>query len=173
MERTVAVASTTKETGDPFALKMVAPLEPAIICFDIERMLQFYQDILGLKLVGDVETPAEIAARLHISPHGYRIVRLQSPYGERIKLVQPKVHPKGRTAADYVYERPGYAYMSFLVANMDEVFSRLRAHKLTIVSDGIVETRKGVWALFTRDPEGNFVEFVRYADIAAYRPDLL
>jgi lactoylglutathione lyase len=35
-----------------------------------------------------------------------------------------------------------------------------------------VEIRKGITAIFAKDPEGNFVEFVEYADLAAYRTDL-
>jgi len=40
------------------------------------------------------------------------------------------------------------------------------------MSDGPVEIRKGITAIFTCDPEGNFLEFVQYADLASYRPDL-
>ena len=40
-------------------------------------------------------------------------------------------------------------------------------------SEGPVEIRAGITAIFAPDPEGNFIEFVEYADIAAYRPDLL
>ena len=59
------------------------------MCNNIEAMLQFYTGVLGLKLVGDAKTTPELSARFGATPHGYRIVRLQTPYGERIKLVQP------------------------------------------------------------------------------------
>ena len=35
-----------------------------------------------------------------------------------------------------------------------------------------IQLRPDVKALFCRDPEGNVLELVEYADIAAYRPDL-
>ena len=95
------------------------------------------------------------------------------PYGERIKLVQPKVLPTQSPVCDYVYERHGYAYLTFIVGNMKELLARLTAQNLKVVSDGLVEVRKGVFALFILDPEGNFVEFVDYPDIASYRPDLI
>jgi hypothetical protein len=41
-----------------------------------------------------------------------------------------------------------------------------------MMSEEPVEVRKGVFALYTVDPEGNYIEFVEYPDIAAYRPDL-
>ena len=35
-----------------------------------------------------------------------------------------------------------------------------------------IEVRPGTYLAFCRDPEGNVLEIVQYADIAAYRPDL-
>jgi lactoylglutathione lyase len=81
------------EATQPWSLKMTAPLEPGIVCNDIEQMLKFYVGALGLKLVADAETTPEMSSRLGGTPHGYRIVRLQTPYGERIKLVQPAKEP--------------------------------------------------------------------------------
>jgi len=41
------------------------------------------------------------------------------------------------------------------------------------MSNEPVEIRQGITAIFAQDPEGNFIEFVEYADLASYRPDLL
>jgi lactoylglutathione lyase len=37
---------------------------------------------------------------------------------------------------------------------------------------GIVELRPGVRMALVPDPEGNFIEFAQYDNIASYRPDL-
>lgn len=151
---------------------MCAPLEPGIVCFDMDRMLRFYVDLLGLKLVADNEADREIGRRIHISPHGYRIVRLQTSYGERIKLIESKAPPLAHAEFDYVYECHGLAYLTFIVSNMSSVLPVLERANIKILSDGIVEVRKGVFALFIKDPEGNFVEIVDYPDVSSYRPDL-
>lgn len=153
-------------------LKMCAPLEPGIVCFDMDRMLGFYVGVLGLELVADNQADPEIGRRIHISPHGYRIVRLQTSYGERIKLIQSNVEPKAHPEFDYVYECHGLAYLTFIVTNMAEILPTLEREGIAILSDGIVEVRPGVLALFIKDPEGNFVEIVDYPDITSYRPDL-
>jgi hypothetical protein len=36
----------------------------------------------------------------------------------------------------------------------------------------VVEVRPGTFLVFARDPEGNILEFVEYADVFRYRPDL-
>src|SRR6202035_4773758 len=67
-----------------WSLKMLAPLEPGIVCLDLDRMLQFYTEVVGLKFATDAEASAEMSAAFGTGPHGFRIIRLQTPYGERI-----------------------------------------------------------------------------------------
>lgn len=155
-----------------WSLKMVVPLEPGIVCIDIDRMLEFYTGVLGLELVSDAQTTPEMSKRSGAAPYGYRIVRLQTPYGERIKLVQPGKPPKQNRVPEWVHERQGFAYLTFVVADMKEVIGRLKEHGVKLLSDEPVEVRKGVYVVYCLDPEANFIEFVEYPDISSYRPDL-
>lgn len=158
---------------ESWSIKMVAPLEPGIVCMDIERMLAFYTEVLGLTFVSDAEATAEMSAEFGTSPNGFRIIRLQTPYGERIKLVQPKnVLPHASHVPQWVFEGQGIAYITFVVADVHEAAARLEEFKVEVMSKGPVNIRKGITAIFAKDPEGNFVEFVEYADLASYRPDL-
>lgn len=162
------------ESTQSWSLKMAAPLEPGIVCNDIERMLEFYVGVLGLNLVADADTTPEMSRRLGGTPHGYRIVRLQTPYGERIKLVQPaKEPPKPNPVPEWLYERHGLAYLTFVIEGINEVAQHLKERGVKLTSAEPIEVRKGVLALYSLDPEGNFIEFVEYPDIASYRPDLV
>jgi lactoylglutathione lyase len=161
-----------QETGH-WALNMVTPIETGVVCVDIDRMLQFYVEVLGLKLVSDAQASPEMSRKFGATPDGFRIVRLQTPSGERIKLVRPgKVAPRQNANSSFVFERQGTAYISFVIANIQDVARQLKDHHVRLMSDGPVEVRKGVIALFAQDPEGNFVEFVEYPDVRSYRPDL-
>ncbi|MGA2961925.1 MAG: VOC family protein [Candidatus Korobacteraceae bacterium] len=164
--------TSAAKAEQPWSFKMVAPLEPGIVCIDMDRMLKFYTEVLGLKLVADAQTTPEMSTKFRATPHGYRIVRLQTPYGERIKLAQPKVPPVQNPVPEWVYERQGLAYFTFIVDDMKPILARLRANQVRLLSEEPVEVRKGVFAQFLLDPEGNYVEFVEFADIASYRPDL-
>jgi lactoylglutathione lyase len=162
-------------TIDPRAwtLKTVAPLEPGIVCADLDSMLGFYEKVLGFEMVSDAEATPEMSAQFGASPVGYRIVRLQTPYGERIKLVQTKASMKvQRELPEWIFERHGLAYITFIVSDVDEVAIRLREQRVRLINKEPIEVRKGFHALFVTDPEGNYVEFVQYADLASYRPDL-
>jgi len=156
-----------------WSLKMTVPMEPGFVCNDIDRMLKFYVDVLGLKLVADAKTPPELSKKFGATPYGYRIVRLQTPYGERIKLVQPNQDPpKPNPVPAWVYQRHGLAYLTFVITDMQDVVKRLKEHGVKLISDEAIEVRKGVFALYSLDPEGNYVEFVEYPDVSSYRPDL-
>lgn len=162
------------EITQSWSLKMTAPLEPGIVCNDIERMLEFYVGVLGLNLVADADTTPEMSRRFGATPYGYRIVRLQTPYGERIKLVRPnRQPPKPNPVPEWIYERHGLAYLTFVIEGISGVAQHLKEHGVKLISDEPIEVRKGVFALYSLDPEGNYVEFVEYPDIASYRPDLV
>ena len=165
--------NTMKEVTPSWSLKMMAPLEPGIVCTDIEQMLKFYVGILGLNMVADAHTEPEMSRRLGATPYGYRIVRLQTPYGERIKLVQPNKNPsKPNPVSQWIYERHGFAYLTFIIEEIRTVAKHLKEKGVKLISEEPIEVRKGVFALYSIDPEDNYVEFVEYPDIASYRPDL-
>src|ERR1700728_3111806 len=109
-----------------WSLKMVSPLEPGIVCVDMDRMLDFYTGVLGLKFVSDAEATATMSTEFGASPNGFRIIRLQTPYGERIKLVQPrKTLPEPGPIPEWVFEGQGIAYLTFVIVDVHEVTARL------------------------------------------------
>lgn len=166
-------SSMNLQAKPSWSLQMVAPLEPGIVCIDLDRMLAFYTGVLGLQFATDAEALPEMSTKFGTGPHGFRIIRLQTPYGERIKLIQPKKTVlRQRENPHWVFERQGIAYITFVIADVHLVASRLKAYRVDLVSEDPVPIRQGITAIFARDPEGNFLEFVQYADIASYRPDL-
>jgi lactoylglutathione lyase len=163
----------TSPNKQAWSLRMVSPLEPGIVCLDIDRMLAFYTGVLAFTFVSDAEASAEMSTEFGTSPNGFRIIRLQTPYGERIKLVQPKrVLPQKSPLPEWVFEGQGIAYITFVIADIQEIATRLKDCGVALMSKGPVNIRRGITAIFAKDPEGNFLEFVEYADLASYRPDL-
>jgi lactoylglutathione lyase len=161
------------KTSNSWSLRMVAPLEPGIVCIDIDRMFDFYTGVLGLRFATDAEAAPEMSTKFGTGPNGFRIIRLQTPYGERIKLIQPKkTELKQSPVPDWVFERQGIAYLTFVIADVKEVAGQLKKHGVALMSEDPVDIREGITAIFAKDPEGNFLEFVEYGDLASYRADL-
>ena len=156
-----------------WSLKMTAPMEVAISVNDMDKMLQFYTEVLGLKTFADNEVPPEMTARVGQTPSGLRVVRLLTPYGEMVRLIRVGKPPKANKVPRYIFERHGLIYISFLVADLEGVVKRLKENDVKLVSGGQkIEVRPGVFVVYALDPEGNYVEFLEYPDIASYRRDI-
>ena len=152
-------------------MKMLAPLEIGIAVRDLAGMTKFYADVLGCARVSEVSVPADKSRTNGLSPDGCVVVRLQTPYGERIKLLAaPSTgayeHPR------WLLARAGLAYVTLIIEGIDALCAQLKAKGVTLASEAPVENRPGLRVLFFQDPEGNVLELVEYADLASYRPDL-
>ena len=152
-------------------MNMTAPLEIGICVTDLSRMLAFYEGLLGLKKISEVALNDHGARMSGLGEHGYTVVRLQTGYGERLKLMCPTTAPAAPPAPVSPASRAGLAYVTFLVSGLGGEIERLATAGHPSLK-GIVELRPGVNMALVRDPEGNFVELAEYANIDAYRPDL-
>lgn len=151
-------------------MKITAPFEIGLVVADVDHVLPFYRDLLGFAVIGDLEVPGERSRRSGLAADGYRIVRLESSGGDRLKLAQPCGRGAARAPTDWAMSRPGGCYVTFIVADLAELHLRLVQAGVPIRSDGIVELRAGLRLVLAVDPEGNFLEFLQYDDVLAYRP---
>lgn len=143
-------------------MKIVSPIEPAIVCADMDRMVAFYTEIFGFTVFSDARTSPELSARFGATPAGYRIVRLDTPVG-KLKLVQPGDAPDSPATPEWVMGRRGLGYITFVIADLDALLARLREFSVRLISPEPVAVRPGVRAIFTLDVEGNFIEFLQAA----------
>ena len=155
------------------SMKMISPLEVGLGVRDLPRMRHFYENALGCQFVNEVAVPADKARQAALSDGGYIVVRLQTSYGERIKLLAPVNPPAAVVRSGPILEQPTACYLTFIVDDIDPAIARLQAHSVEFLTGPTrVEVRPGTFLSFCRDPEGNVLELVQYADIHAYRSDL-
>ena len=155
------------------AIKMTAPLEVGIVCRDLPALRQFYENILGLTFISEVMVGADKARQAALSERGYTVVRLQTPYGERIKLLAPVDPPPVSEVPGYILDKANASYLTFIVDDIKAVVGRIAAAGIQFMTGSErIEVRPGTYLAFCRDPEGNVLEIVQYDDLASYRPDL-
>ncbi len=152
-------------------MKMTAPLEIGICVADLPRAMAFYEGVLGLQKISEIDLNEHGSQVSGLGTSGYRVVRLQTTFGERIKLVCPNGSPSRPSPAATPSSRTGLAYITFLVDDIDAMVNRCARAGYSSVK-GIVELRPGVRMALVPDPEGNFIEFAQHDNIGAYRPDL-
>jgi catechol 2,3-dioxygenase-like lactoylglutathione lyase family enzyme len=151
--------------------RLVAPLEVGICCSRVERLADFYVELLAAKLVSVIDVPAAKAREASVGHEGYRVARVQLPTGERLKFVEPYKPPQVPAASGMLLDKRNTTYLTFIVDDLKEIMKRLVTVGAEILTgQSPVEIRPGVST--ARDPEQNFIEFVRYDDLASYRPAL-
>ena len=154
-------------------MKCVAPFEPAICVVDLDRMKQFYCEQFGMTIFNELEVPPGKSAPPGLAANGYTIVRLETNDGQRFKLVKPNDAPVESVRREFVLDRQGFAFVTFLIADLSGLTSKLQASGHPLMGDAKpFEVRDGVNIAFVKDPEGNCIELVEYADITTYRPEL-
>ena len=151
-------------------MRMVAPLEVGICCTALEPLVRFYRELIGCDLVSVIEVPASNAAKASLSSGPYRVARLQTPSGERLKFLQPALAAQEHERDRWILDRRNAPYLTFIVDDLDAMIERLRSLGADIsTGTASVEVRPGTRLCFARDPEGNIIEFVQYDDIDSYR----
>lgn len=93
-------------------MKMMAPLEVGICCENLDRLLDFYEQ-LGFERVSVIDVPAEKAAA-----SGYRIARLQTPWGERLKLLRPASAVAAGRDQGPLLQSCGIRYLTFIIGDL-------------------------------------------------------
>jgi catechol 2,3-dioxygenase-like lactoylglutathione lyase family enzyme len=115
-----------------------------ILVSDINASLNFYQNILGLKFVGETTLWFGTMHRLRFGSSDF-------------KLVEPHVvPPKGAIGLE---GQLGYRYVTFVVQNLSELCSKLHGEGIEFAVPE-KEIRPGVRIAMVKDPDGNIVEFV-------------
>ena len=122
-------------------------IDIGIICRDIKQSLAFYQDVLGLKKIGELPIPFGLLHRLS--------------FGDSfVKLVDPKVVPAAGPSG--LLSQSGFRYLTFQISNIDEVCAACTQADIPFEIPK-QELMPGVTIAMVRDPDGTVVEFVQRA----------
>lgn len=152
-------------------MKVSAPFEPGLVVRDLEKSVAFYRDVIGMKVVATNDIAPEVTQRAGLTQNGYRVVRLDTEGGDRLKIMGPKDAPAANPAPDLILSRTGFVFLTFLVPDVKAVLAKLNAAGVKVrTGTAPVEFRPGVSLVFAEDPEGNIVEFLERDDLATYRP---
>ena len=153
-------------------MRVSAPFEPAIVARNMQDMLAFYRDTLGMSLFSLDQIAASQAQAAGLSSGGYVIARLESQGGDRLKIVVPSDAPQAHIPGTLVMQRHGLAYLTFIVPDVRAIIGMLSAAGATLpTGPDPISFRPGVVDIaFAQDPEGNYLEFVQRNDLNVYRP---
>ncbi|MEM7003012.1 MAG: VOC family protein [Pseudomonadota bacterium] len=143
-------------------MKQIAPLEIGIPVRDLDRMLNFYQQVFDCEEVRRADIPAALSSQIGVAEHGYVNVWLKFPGGEILKLVCPPQPPETTPPPDFMAQQTGIAYFTIYCADMAAALDAAESAGASLVSQrALAEQADGVKLAFLRDPEGNVFELVQ------------
>ena len=130
---------------------------------DLERMVRFYRNSLGLTVIREVESNSPPTGDHTGIPGAQRLlVFVGKPNGEHLLELVHFINPP---SPDGHLERNqlGAAHVCFNVDNIDNIYAKLDSEGVEFVTKPIYKdspdgTRIGV--CYAKDPEGNWLEFI-------------
>jgi len=116
---------------------------------NMDRSIDFYTRIMGLKLLSRREIPQNNA----------EIAFLQDPEGKGAKLELTLFRDQKKfTQAEY--EDRLFDHLAFDIKNMDEAISKMRKEKVTITDEPFKLSATGSLIAFIEDPDGTLIELI-------------
>jgi len=130
-----------------------------LVVSDVNKSLEFYRDLLGLKYIGVfLEMPDEMAKAGPIFSQGFKLHGLQAGTS-MIKLVET-IKPPAAGEKGQLDSGLGIRYMTFFVDDAQAVYNDLSAKGADFVGKPLRIPARSVTIAMLRDPDGNHVELV-------------
>jgi catechol 2,3-dioxygenase-like lactoylglutathione lyase family enzyme len=137
---------------------------------DMDRALDFYEDVLTFEKVSDVEVTGEAYERL-IGVFGLRMrvarLRLGDEHVELMEVMTPKGRP---IPVDSRSNDRWFQHVAIIVSDMDRAFAWLRAHDITYASPAPQRLPNwnpaagGIEAFYFKDPDGHNLEVLQFPE---------
>jgi lactoylglutathione lyase len=116
---------------------------------DIERSIDFYTRIMGLRLISRREIPKNNA----------EIAFLQDPEGKGAKL-ELSFYRDQKKFVQADYGERLFDHLAFEINNMDNFVSMLRREKVVITDEPFRLGQDGPIIAFIEDPDGTLIELI-------------
>ncbi len=116
---------------------------------DIDRSIDFYTRLLGLKLL----------RRREISQNNAEIAFLQDPDGKGSRL-ELTYYRDQKNFIQAEYEDRLFDHLAFQIKNMEETISMMRRENVTITDEPYRLSPTGGLIAFIEDPDGILIELI-------------
>ena len=139
-------------------------IDIGMVVKDSERTAQFLTNVLGFKEVRGFSVNAEVSRKIGLVdgyPAEVRVFRLEGTEpATRIKVLSfPKAQGKEADQA-FIHSTLGFRYLTLYVTDMNQILARLKKAGVPTLGETPMEMGAGTWLVASKDPDGNFIEFV-------------
>ena len=130
-----------------------------IVVSDINRSLNFYNNILGLKVIKDViEVGPFIDSIQGLKNVRVNTIKMVTEDGGMIELLHFHSHPE--EPKERPFPEIGVSHVAFAVDNLEDEYKRLLKHNIKFICKPMVSPDGFAKVTFCRDPDGTLIELV-------------
>jgi len=135
-------------------MKMTASLEVGMVVRDLDAMIAFYEEALDMSVEMRFPMDEDLTESFGWERCSCEVAYMRTQHGERIKLCDP---PSPAREEPTFGGLQGYSYLTFTVADIDEVAVAIQKAGATSISTPTILGEPGTFPRFGgfRDPEGN------------------
>jgi catechol 2,3-dioxygenase-like lactoylglutathione lyase family enzyme len=137
-------------------------LQIGLVCSDLNKSLDFYKNIIGMKETGGFEVDGQFSSDAGLSdnkPFKVRTLKLHdSPTATTLKLACCSDTTTARQ--QFVNESPGVKYLTFEVASTKAIKERLSKNGIQLLGKTPVSLGDNMEFIMVQDPDGVFVEII-------------
>lgn len=138
---------------------MKAIRHAGIVVTNLDKVLYFYKDILGLKIQREMLETGEYIDNLSaLKGIKVRTIKMSAHDGNLIELLYYESHPRKGINRDIC--DMGYPHIAFSVEDLDYEYKRLSEKGVKFNCAPQISPDGKAKVSFCRDPEGNLIELV-------------
>ena len=130
-----------------------------IVVINLEASLHFYSDLLGFKIVKQMEEAGDYIDNIS-SLRNVKVttVKITSPSGQMIELLKYNSHPAEQRTREIC--EIGISHIAFTVDDLDMEYERLKGKEIQFSSPPQLSPDGYAKVTFCRAPEGTLIELV-------------
>ncbi len=133
----------------------------AISVSDLERSVQWYQDVLGMEVYRRAEnTSQELALTVGVSQVHTKTALLRLPGKPFYIEMAQYLKPKGRTITSGANQEVGAYHLGFQVSDIEATYQRMLARGVRFKSSPVLFP-SGAKATYFLDPDGIILELIQ------------
>ena len=137
----------------------------ALNVIDMDKVVPFYENILGLKKISDIEMEGDFLDTVQGKKNmKYRIVKLVSPENFMIEILQSLNHNE-KPQTENCLQDAGLRHFAYEVDDVDEAYKIVTKAGYKTISEPCTSEDKSMRLFFVYDPEFNLVEIMQLENI--------
>ena len=147
--------------------RILAPDHTGITVSNLERSLEFWQNVLGFEFSHRAHQSGEMAEQITgVQGAELKLAVVKAPGGHKIELLEYLAPPDRKKDADLRPCDVGHVHVALIVDDLDAVLERIVASGWKAAGEPQSLTsgpNAGKRVVYVRDPDGTTVEFMEIA----------